>query len=117
LALGLMVAGAATLAVFEFFIWNKVPPALVGTWKVQEGSKGGGTFEFSRNGTLLVHLKDPKNDFNLKARAVVQGKTLQTTTYNPQTLQEQTHTSTIVELTARSLILEFENGEVLKMVR
>src|SRR5262249_13444916 len=50
LALGLMAAGAGTLAALELFVWNKVPPALVGTWEVEEGPQYGGTFAFSRTG-------------------------------------------------------------------
>src|SRR5262249_1598409 len=46
LALGLLLAGGGTLAVFEFFIWNKLPPGLAGKWVVQGGPMSGGTFEF-----------------------------------------------------------------------
>src|SRR5579862_2637496 len=113
--MGLLVAGAGTLAVFEFFVWNKIPPALVGKWQVEEGPEGTGTFAFSRNGTLLVQLKNQKSDYNLKAKAVVKGKTLVTTSTNPLTQQEQIRTSTIRELTAHSLILEFESGDILRM--
>jgi uncharacterized protein (TIGR03066 family) len=117
LGLGLVVAGAGTLAVLEFLIWNKVPPALVGTWEVEEGPQYGGTFTFARNGNLVIHLKNQRSDYTIRARAVVEGKTLLTTTYNPQTREEETHTITILELTAHSLVLELDNGEVLKFVR
>ena len=39
----LVLAGLGTLAVFEFFVWNKVPPELVGFWEVAEGPQKGGT--------------------------------------------------------------------------
>jgi uncharacterized protein (TIGR03066 family) len=116
-ALCLTVAGAGTFAVFEFFIWNKVPPALVGKWQVEEGPEYGGTFEFSRHGTLEVRLKSQGQEFNLKSRVTVKGKTLRTTPQNSFARQEETRQWTILELTADSLILEMENGQVLKMVR
>jgi hypothetical protein len=47
----------------------------------------------------------------------VEDRTLWTTTQNPSTRQESTRKSTIRELTAKSLILEFENGDVLRLVR
>src|SRR5262245_46364151 len=114
--LGLLVAGAGTLAVFEFFIWNKVPPALVGTWEVQGGPMSGGTFRFSRNGAVeIVHRGA---DIGIRGRAAVDGKVLLLTTRDPKDIRlEQTRPSTIRELTPDSLVLELEKGQVLKMVR
>lgn len=118
LALALAVAGAGTLAVYEFFIWNKVPPALVGKWQVEEGAQVGGTFEFYRNGNLIIQLKNQKQDYPpIKGLCGGGCKTLLTTMPNPLTLGEQSQTIAIRQLTAKSLILEFENGDVLKMVR
>jgi hypothetical protein len=94
-----------------------VPPALVGKWQVQEGLQSGGIFEFSRNGQLLIRLKDSRSERPLKARVVVSGKKMVTTTQDPFTRQEQSDTSYIRELTANTLILELEQGKVLKMVR
>jgi hypothetical protein len=60
--------------------------------------------------------KTKRANFTLKSRAVVDGKTLLTTAYNPQTFREETHASTILELTAGTLVLELENGDVLRLV-
>jgi uncharacterized protein (TIGR03066 family) len=118
LVLALVATGAGTLGVFEFFIWNKVPPALVGKWQVEDGALGGGTFEFFRNGNLVILHKNQNQDASqIKGRAFVEGKTLHTTMRNPVARRDQTQTITIIELTANSLILEFENGDVLRMVR
>lgn len=114
---GLILAGGGTWAALEFFLWNKIPPALVGKWEVSGGPMSGGTFDFSRNGTLEIRQRTGGSFVTLKARAAVTGKTLATTTHNPQTRGEETHWSTIQELTADSLILELEKGEVLKLVR
>jgi uncharacterized protein (TIGR03066 family) len=117
LALCLLLAAGGTFAVLEFFVWNKVPRELVGTWEVTEGPMSGGTFEFSRSGTLETRVKDKGKHFLLKASVTVKEKTLFTTTKNPTTGAEETRESIIRELTDSSLILELENGEVLKMVR
>ena len=50
-ALCLVLVGLTTIAVLEFYVWTKVPPALTGKWKVQEGGSSA-VFEFFRNGTL-----------------------------------------------------------------
>jgi hypothetical protein len=117
LAVGLLLAGSSTLAVFEFFIWNKVPPELVGTWDVEEGPLSGGTFAFSRNGNLQMHFKKQGKDIALRGRVAVEDRTLFTTTQNALAGHEETTTSVIRELTARSLIIELDSGDVLKMGR
>jgi uncharacterized protein (TIGR03066 family) len=111
------VAGGGTLAVFQFFIWNKVPPELVGQWDVEGGPLAGGTFDFSRNGNLEMRFKKQGKEISLKGRVSVADKTLLTTTQNLQTGHEETTTSTIRELTARTLIFELDSGDVLKMGR
>ncbi len=116
IALGLLLLGGATLAVFEFVIWNKVPAALVGKWEVQGGPMSGGTFEFSRTGAVEVRHQGAQ--VALSGRAAVDGKTLLLTTRDPKDIRlEQTRPSTIRELTATTFVLELEKGEVLKMVR
>ena len=117
IALGLLLAAGGTLAVFEFFIWNKVPPALVGKWEVQGGPMSGGTFQFFRNGTLETRHKKDQTYSMLRASVAVEGKTLLTTTQDTRTGREQTRKSAIRELTANSLAIELEDGAVLKMVR
>ncbi|HYT87617.1 MAG TPA: hypothetical protein VEL76_02755 [Gemmataceae bacterium] len=117
LALCLALVGAGTWAVFEFFIWARLPSGLVGKWVVQGGPMAGGTFEFGRSGTLETRIKDGATVYTLKARATVEDKTLRTTTANPATGTEETRTSLIRELTEKTLILELEKGQVVKMVR
>jgi uncharacterized protein (TIGR03066 family) len=117
IALCLLLGGAGTWAAFEFLVWTKVPPELVGTWEVEEGAQQGGTFQFLRNGTLIVHLDNQGTDVSFKARAALEGRTLRTTLNNPNSNLEETRKSTIRELTAKTLVLEFESGEVLRMVR
>ena len=116
LALGLLVVGAGTLAVFEFFVWTKVPPALVGLWEINEGPPKGSTFEFSRRGEMeFIPNGGERNPF--KARVVVRDKTLVMIEKDRRTEKEVSTKSTIRELTANTLILELENGDVLRMVR
>jgi hypothetical protein len=117
LAFALTVAGGGTLAVFELFIWNKVPPELAGKWDVEGGPLSGGTFDFSRNGNLEMRFKKLGKEITLKGSVAVEDRTLFTTTHNVQTGVDETTTSIIRELTARTLIIELESGDVLKMGR
>jgi len=113
-ALCLLVTGGGTWAVLKVFVWNKVPPELVGTWEVKDGPMKGGTFNFFPNGTL--EIRSVQGPF-IRARVAVDGKKLSTTTKNPSTLRDETRTSIIQDLTENSLVLELERGDVLKMVR
>jgi hypothetical protein len=117
LAFVAIVAGAGTLAVFEWVYWKDVPPELVGTWDVEEGPLAGGIFRFSRNGNLEMRLKQKGKEIQLNGQVAVVDKTLRTKTRAPLSGQEETTKSIIRELTARTLILELESGDVLKMGR
>jgi hypothetical protein len=117
-ALWLLLLGGGAWAALEFVVWNKLPPELVGRWQVREGPMAGGVFDFSSRGNLEIHVLNQGRLTPLsKARVAVNDKTLLTTTYNPRSQQEETKQSAIRELTANSLILELESGEVLKMTR
>jgi hypothetical protein len=117
IALALLLACVGTLSALEFFVWNKIPPELVGVWEFSDGPQKHGTFEFSRNGTMELRTYNKKKPLTTKAAASVRDKTLFIT--EKATLgREQTTTEAIIrELTADTLILELEKGEVLKMVR
>jgi uncharacterized protein (TIGR03066 family) len=116
-SLGLLLAGGGAWAALEAFVWNKLPTALVGTWTVQGGPMAGGTFTFARDGTLAIYAEEQGKDYIVTGRVTVDGQTMLTTTQEPRTRREQTRMSTIRELTATSLVLELENGQVLRMVR
>jgi hypothetical protein len=113
IVVGLLALGSGTLAVFEFIIWNKVPPALVGMWEVRSGSLSGGTFEFFRDGTLRMRHKHA----DALWQVTVDGKNFHMTTRSPVTGMETAQRGIIQELTPNSLVLELESAEILKMVR
>jgi hypothetical protein len=116
LGAGLVGAGIAIWALCYFVIWNTVPAALVGKWTVQGGPMKGGVFQFYRSGALEVHHE--KSATMIMARVTVNDKTLLMTTHDTTSGQgDTTKKITIRELTESSLILELENGDVLKMVR
>ena len=117
LGLSLALAGVGALTILEFTVWNKLPPALVGLWEIQEGPQKDGTFEFFRNGTMEVRLQDKKKEVVHKTQVTVRDRTLVMTKKGPFTREEKTNESLIRELTADTLILELEKGDVLKMVR
>jgi hypothetical protein len=113
----LVLAGVGTWAVLENFVWTKIPPALVGQWEVTGGPMSGGTFSFSRNGSLAIQGIDQGSTYAINSRTVVVGKTLLMTSQDPNSGQEQTRKCTIQELTVTSLVLELEGGQVLRLVR
>jgi hypothetical protein len=117
LALWLLLAAGGTWAVMELVVWNKLPPELVGRWQVKEGPMAGGAFHFFRYGTLEILGVNQGRYYTLKGRVAVEGKNLLTTTQNPRSQQDETRKSVIQELTANTLILELESGEVLKLAR
>ena len=110
----ILLAAGATWAVLEFFVWQKVPAALIGVWQVKDGPMQGGTFAFTRNGTLAIRTGQGQD---MDAHIAVQGKKLLTTTRHPMTAREETHASIIQELTETTLILELEKGAVLRLER
>jgi hypothetical protein len=105
LAVSVVMAGGGTWAFLHFYLWNRLPAALVGKWEVVEPpSMRGGTFEFFRSGTLEVYHADSGS--LLRAHAVLTGKTLSTTTRQETSGHQDTKHSTIRELTDTTLVLE-----------
>lgn len=117
LGLVLALGGVGTLALFDFFVWNKIPPELVGFWEIREGPKKDGTIEFFRDGTMEAHWQAIKKPVTIKARVAVRDKKLVITSKSSLPGQEDRDEYVIRELTANTLILEMERGEVWKMVR
>jgi uncharacterized protein (TIGR03066 family) len=117
LALAVVLAGVSTLAVYEFFVWTKVPPELVGLWEVEEGPQKRGTFEFSRDGTMEVHFTNNKKHVSHKTRVSVKDRTLSIAARGFLGQENGTSECAIRELTADTLVLELERGDVLKLVR
>jgi hypothetical protein len=111
----LLFAAVGTWRALAIFVWDKLPTALIGKWEVQDGPMKGGTFAFSRNGS--VEIRAPGTNDKINARVAVEGKILLTTTQNPSTRKDETRKSIIQELTENSLILELERGAVLRMAR
>jgi hypothetical protein len=119
LTLCLLLSCGGSWALFEFVIVSRLPPELVGKWEVSEGKHRGAVFDFSRRGTLEAHFdsSDPNMMNVVQADVAVQDERLLVTTQNPNTRRYETRVCAIRELTANSLIVEFEKGDVFKMVR
>src|SRR5262245_960459 len=47
------LAAGGSFAVFEFVLPSRLPPELVGRWRVDGGPMDGTIFEFQRNGTMI----------------------------------------------------------------
>ena len=106
-----LLVAALTWAVFEFVVWNRLPPELVGTWVVvtpvdQQGS----TLEFSRSGKMIGHLNIKENLHIVRAMVRVEDDKLYSTTWHEQK-GEKTVMQTIRSLTASELVLEDARGE------
>jgi uncharacterized protein (TIGR03066 family) len=121
LILGVVLAGAGafggTWAFCEFVLWNRVPSELVGKWVVTEGPQEGATFDFYRNGNLRARLNAGGREAIMEARVRVEDKKIYSTTTNPNTGQDDTKVLMIRTLTARELVVEDEQGTVMKMQR
>jgi hypothetical protein len=116
LAIAIAVA-ASTFALFEYVIWAKIPPALVGKWVVEGGDQDGATFDFSRNGKMLGRINVANNTHWINARVRVEDDFLITTTWHPQTGQENTTKQTIRTLDDQTLNLVDQRGQILRLVR
>ena len=117
IALAVLLTAGGTWAAFEFLVWSRIPAELVGKWVVQGGPQDGATFDFSRNGTLEARFNGGSVEHILKGRAAVEDKRLLITTRNPNTKQDETRSCVIRELSERTFVVDFEQGEVFKMVR
>jgi uncharacterized protein (TIGR03066 family) len=111
------LAGAGTYALLEYVILSKVPPELVGRWRVVSGQMNGATFEFRRNGTMIGSMFADGKENLLEGKARSDGKILRTTTTNPYTGKAETGTQTIVTLTQTQLITQDSNGTTVTMER
>jgi uncharacterized protein (TIGR03066 family) len=106
-----------TWTFFEWVVWARVPSELVGKWVVTEGPQEGATFDFHRNGTMVGRVNAGGREAIINAQVRVEDKKIYSTTKNPQTGQEDTRVLVIRTLTARELVVEDEQGQVLKMER
>lgn len=117
LGLCLVVSAAATWAVFEYVVWNRLPALLVGKWVVEGGDQDGATFDFLRDGRMVGRINVQGKQGVINARVKVEGVTLFATTRNPTTGQDETRTQIIKSLTNRALVLQDDRGNLLSMVR
>lgn len=108
---------AGTWAFFEFVVWNRLPPDLVGKWVVQGGEQDGATFDFFRNGTMVGRINVHGKEGIINAQVRVEGNTLHSTTTNPNTGAAETRTQTIESLTNTALVLQDDRGQRLIMER
>jgi hypothetical protein len=113
-ALGLC---AATWAFFEFVVWNRLPADLVGKWVVAEGPLEGDHFDIFRSGTMIGKVNQGGFEGIITATIRLDGKRIYSTTRHPQTGQEKTTVQIIRTLTPTELVLEDEQGKLLKMER
>lgn len=117
LTLVALLAGVGAWAVFERVVWARVPSELVGKWVVTEGLQEGATFDFYGNGTLVGKVNAGGKEAIVNARVRVEEKKIYSTTRNPNTDQDDTTVLIIRTLTARELVVEDKQGQLMKMER
>ena len=111
-----LVAGAS-YAACVFLLPGRIPPELVGQWRVVGGKLDGPTFEFSRDGTMISAFRTDGKELAMEGTAEVTDKTLRTTTTSPFTGKAETGTQTIVTLTETEFVTEDARGARVKMAR
>jgi hypothetical protein len=121
--LGVTVAAAVTWAATSAMVhwvwnpWSPIPPELVGKWVVEGGPQDGATFDFNRTGSMKANLNGQGVTGIMNGTVAVEDKSLLVTTQNPYTKENETRSAIIRELTAYSLVVEFDKNEVLRMAR
>jgi uncharacterized protein (TIGR03066 family) len=117
LALCLVVACGGTWAIMEYYVWNRLPSALVGKWVIVGGDQDGATFDFYPNGTMIGNVNVNGNEHRIDAQVAVEENSLFITTKHPKTGQVDTRTQTIKTLNAKELVLQDEKKNVFRMER
>jgi uncharacterized protein (TIGR03066 family) len=111
-----LVAGGS-FAAFEFLLPGRIPPELVGHWRVVGGPMDGTIMEFRRSGTMIGKATIDGKDGIIEGTAEVVGNTLRTMTINPFSGRAETGTQTIVTLSESEFVTEDSNGSKVRMTR
>lgn len=112
-----VLATGGAWAVAEFVMEPTIPRELVGKWVVVEGPQEGATFDFFRDGTMVGKVNLGGKEGIIKATVRVEGNKILSTTKNPQTGKDDTRTQVIRTLNDKELVVEDEQGKLLKMER
>jgi uncharacterized protein (TIGR03066 family) len=111
-----IVAGVS-FATFELLLPGRIPPQLVGQWRVVGGPMDGTIFEFQSNGTMIGRKSLGDKEGLIEGTAEATGETLRTTTTNPFTRKAETGTQTIVTLTENEFVTDDHRGTRVTMIR
>lgn len=114
-----VVVFLGTWGIFELVVWSKLPQQLIGTWVVVEGPSEykDAIFDFYRNGTMEGKVNMMGDTGIIKASVRVEGNKIYSTSRHPQTGETKTQVQIIRTLTATELVVEDEQGKILKMKR
>jgi uncharacterized protein (TIGR03066 family) len=103
--------------VFAYLLPGRIPPQLVGQWRVVGGPMDGTIFEFQGNGTMIGRKSLGDKEGLIEGTAEATGQTLRTTTTNPFTRKAETGTQTIVTLTENEFVTDDHRGTRVTMIR
>jgi len=116
----LMGGGVLTCALIDNVLWPRIPAALVGTWRAQEGPQAGVTLVFQRNGDFQARMEMGDKGAVVHARAETAGaddKELRIVSTDPKTGKTTTKLHTIKSLTENELVLVDPLGMESRLVR
>jgi uncharacterized protein (TIGR03066 family) len=111
------LVGIGTWALFEFVLWSRVPPELVGKWVVMEGPDEGGTVDFYRGGSMVAKVNHGGMQGIIEATVRVEGNKIYVTTRHRETGERGTRVQTIKSLDQNHLVLEDERGMSVRLER
>jgi hypothetical protein len=118
---GFVLIGGAAWAALELIVWNRLPSELVGKWVVVEGQMEGATFQFYRDGSMVATAMLGRQQRTLKGRVEIGKqntlKILYVTARDNETGEDYTVAKVIRVLNARQLVLEDEQGKLLRLER
>lgn len=112
----LVAAAAATYFVLTAFLWAKLPDAIVGTWRAEDGELQGSKVTFYRDGTFHVRMDIEGQEVLVEAHVELRDKTLRYTIPNALTKRNDVKSQSIQSLTADEMVL-VEKGITSRLVR
>jgi uncharacterized protein (TIGR03066 family) len=111
------VVAGVSFAAFELLLPARIPPELVGEWRVVEGPLKGMTLEFKRNGAMTGRAVIDGKAGEMDGTAEVDGDILRTTTKNPLSGKRETGSQHIVTLTDTDFVTQDDKGTRVVMRR
>jgi uncharacterized protein (TIGR03066 family) len=114
----LLLVGSTVVSFVVFrYIAPRVPPELVGTWRVVDGDMKGATLEFRWYGTGYATMVKQGKQETAESSVRVRGKRIYMTYQGPRPNDEDTVIQTILTLTDDELVIRDQDEITYRLVR